>query len=333
MIKVEHLTKQFASAKAVDDISFEVLHGEVVGILGPNGAGKTTLMRLLATYLSPTQGRVFIDGLDVFLHSLEARRQIGYLPENAPLYPEMRVDEYLSFRAKLKGIPRRKRRERMTEVKSLCGLKDMDRRIIGQLSKGYGRRLALADSLIHNPELLILDEPMVGLDPNQIRAMRELIGTLGRRFTVVLATHSLVEAAAICQRVFIMHHGRIVASDSPEHLAGQLQGNASVVAEIAGMPDKVAEKLRGVSGVLRVQIAGAATGFADNGETTWHRYKLECQSDTDIRPAVAGIIAAQGWPLRELSVELFELEDVFVKLTASGSRQSPPGTHGATKGR
>lgn len=320
MIKVEHVTKRFNSTKAVDDISFEVLRGEIVGFLGPNGAGKTTLMRLLATYLAPTQGRVFIDGLDVSLHSLEARRQIGYLPENAPLYPEMRVDEYLSFRAKLKGIPRRKRRERMEEVKVLCGLKDVERRIIGQLSKGYGRRLALADSLIHSPELLILDEPMIGLDPNQIRAVRELIGVLGRRVAVVLATHSLAEAEAICQRVFIMNHGRIVASDSPEHLVGQLQDNVSVVAEIAGPPDEVAERLRRLSGVLSVGLVGPVAGGLCSGSAPWRRYRLGCQPGMDIRPAVFGIAAAQGWSLRELSLEVFELEDVFIQLTAPVGR-------------
>jgi ABC-2 type transport system ATP-binding protein len=325
MIKVEHVTKRFASAVAVDDISFEVLRGEIVGFLGPNGAGKTTLMRLLATYLAPTQGRVLIDGRDVFLHSLEARRRIGYLPENAPLYPEMRVNEYLSFRAKLKGIPRRKRRERMEEVKVLCGLKDVERRIVGQLSRGYGQRLALADSLIHSPELLILDEPMIGLDPNQIRAVRELIGALGRRVTVVLATHLLVEAEAICQRVFIMNHGRIVASDSPEHLAGQLQGNVSVMAEIAGPPDEVAERLRCMKGVLTVQLAESATGGPGDGSSPWRRYRIGCHPGTDIRPAVFGIAAAQGWPLRELSLEVFELEDVFVKLTSVRGPGITPG--------
>jgi len=320
MIKVEHVTKRFASAKAVDDISFEVLRGEIVGFLGPNGAGKTTLMRLLATYLAPTQGRILIDGRDVFSHSLDARRRIGYLPENAPLYPEMRVDEYLSFRAKLKGMPRRKRRERMEEMKVLCGLKDVERRIIGQLSKGYGQRLALADSLIHSPELLILDEPTLGLDPNQIRAVRELIRTLGRRFTVVLATHSLAEAEAICQRVFIMNHGRIVASNSPERLVGQLQGNVSVAVEIAGPPDEVAERLRRVSGVLRVLPMEPAISGPESGSALWRRYRLECHPGADIRPAVFGIAAAQGWPLRELSREALDLEDVFIKLTASAGR-------------
>jgi len=329
MIKVEHVTKRLASTKAVDDISFEVLRGEVVGFLGPNGAGKTTLMRLLATYLAPTQGRILIDGVDVFSHSLDARRHIGYLPENAPLYPEMRVDEYLSFRAKLKGMPRRKRRERMEEMKVMCGLKDVERRIIGQLSKGYGQRLALADSLIHSPELLILDEPTLGLDPNQIRAMRELIRGLGRRCTVVLATHSLTEAEAICQRVFIMNHGRIVAADSPERLVGQLQGDACVAVELAGPPDKVAEQLRRMRGVLKVLPLEPAVGGAENGPAPWRRYRIECCPGADIRPAVFGLAAAQGWPLRELSREALDLEDVFVKLTVSAGRGQSLGAYGA----
>lgn len=320
MIKVEHLTKRFASAVAVNDISFEIARGEIIGFLGPNGAGKTTLMRLLSTYLAPTSGRVLIDGLDVFTHSLETRRHIGYLPENASLYPEMRVDEYLSFRAKIKGLPRRKRRERMEEVKVMCGLKDVERRIIGQLSKGYGQRIALADSLIHNPELLILDEPTIGLDPNQIRVARELIRTLGRRYTVVLATHLLSEAEAICQRVFIMNHGRIVASDSPESLAGQLQMNVGVVAEIAAPPDKIAERLRGVSGVLTVMPAGPAIAGSGGEAVLWHRYRMECQPGVDIRPAVFALAAAQGWPLRELSLEALDLEDVYIKLTAPARR-------------
>ncbi len=321
MIKVEHLTKRFSSVVAVDDISFEVLRGEVVGFLGPNGAGKTTLMRLLATYLAPTKGRIFIDGLDIYLHSLDVRQRIGYLPENAPIYPEMRVDEYLSFRAKLKGIPRRKRRERMEEVKVLCGLKDVERRIVGQLSKGYGQRLALADSLIHSPELLILDEPMIGLDPNQVRAVRELLGTLGRRVTVVLATHSLAEAEAICQRVFIMNHGRIVASDSPESLASQLRGNINVVIEIAGPQEEVLERFRGVQGVLTVRPVGPAASGLGHGADLWRRYRLVCRPGADIRPALFGVAAAQGWPLRELSQELLALEDVFVELTASAGRR------------
>lgn len=317
MIKVEQLTKRFGPVNAVEDVSFEVLRGEIVGFLGPNGAGKTTLLRILATYLAPTQGRVLIGGQDVFLHSLEVRRRIGYLSENAPLYPEMRVDQYLSFRAKLKGLPRRRRRDRMEEVKVLCGLKDVERRIIGQLSKGFCQRLALADSLIHNPELLILDEPTLGLDPNQRRFLRELIRPLDRRFTVVMATHLVAEAEAICQRVFIMNGGRIVAADSPARLAGQQQDRLSLVAEIAGPADDVLAKLRGLNGVRKVSPLGPAAAAPGSGATTWCRYRLESFPDADIRVAVVQVAAAQGWPLRELSAEGSALEDAYLKLTAS----------------
>ncbi|MBI2441297.1 MAG: ABC transporter ATP-binding protein [Lentisphaerae bacterium] len=258
MIKVEQVSKCFGPIKALDAVSFEVLKGEIVGFLGPNGAGKTTLLRLLATYLAPTKGRILIEGQDIFLHSLEARRRLGYLPENAPLYPEMRVDEYLSFRAKLKGVPRRRRRDRLEEVKVLCGVKDVERRIIGGLSKGFCQRLALADSLVHNPELLILDEPCSGLDPNQTRALRELIRGLARRLTIVLATHLVAEAQAICQRVFIMNGGRIVAADSPARLTEQLHGHVELVAEIAGPRDEVIKRLQSVEGVRRVRPAAPA---------------------------------------------------------------------------
>ncbi|MBI2438804.1 MAG: ATP-binding cassette domain-containing protein, partial [Lentisphaerae bacterium] len=325
MIKVEQVTKCFGAVKAVDDLSFEVLRGEIIGLLGPNGAGKTTLLRLLATYLAPSKGRILIGGQDIFLHSLEARRRLGYLPENAPLYPEMRVDEYLSFRAKLKGVSRRRRRDRMEEVKVLCGIKDVERRIIGQLSKGFCQRLALADSLVHNPELLILDEPAFGLDPNQMRAMRELIRSLAGRFTIVLATHLVAEAEAICQRVFIMSSGRIVASDSPATLIGQRQGHIGLLAEIAGPPDEVVEGLRGLNGISRVLPAGPAVTGSGSGSMPYCRYRLEPCPDADIRLAVFQLAAARGWRLRELSPAASALEDAYFQLTLlrGNSRQTP----------
>ena len=199
---------------AVDDVSFEVARGEIVGFLGPNGAGKTTTMRILACYLPATGGAVNVAGYDVFRDSIEVRRRIGYLPENVPLYPEMRVDEYLNYRARLKGVPPKKRRKRVDEVKGLCGLKDVGRRIIGQLSKGFRQRVGLAESMVHDPDLLILDEPTIGLDPNQIRQVRELIKGLAPRHTILISTHILPEVEMTCQRVLIIHRGRIVASDT-----------------------------------------------------------------------------------------------------------------------
>ena len=317
MIQVSHLTKRFASAVAIDDVSFEVQRGEIVGFLGPNGAGKTTTMRILTGYLAATEGKVCIDGLDVFEQSLEVRRRIGYLPETVPLYPELRVDEYLGFRARLKGVARRKLRDRLDEVKTLCGLKDVERRIIGQLSRGYWQRVGLADSLIHDPELLILDEPTMGLDPNQIRVMRELIMNLGRRYTILLSTHLLSEAEMVCQRVLILHRGKIIASDSPAVLAGLLQGSIGIVAEIFGPHDEVLVRLEQLPDVARVscpdRTAPAAAGVSP---AAWQRYMIETVKDAEMRSAVFDMVAQNKWRLRELRVEKRNLEDVFVQLTA-----------------
>ncbi|MFH0880059.1 MAG: ATP-binding cassette domain-containing protein [Lentisphaerota bacterium] len=234
MIKVSHLTKKYAGCLAVDNISFQVSRGETVGFLGPNGAGKSTTMRILSCFQPASGGSVTVAGFDVLTQSLEVRRKIGYLPENVPLYPEMRVDEYLRYRARLKGLPGRKIRLRCDAVKSLCGLEEVGRRIIGHLSKGFRQRVGLADCLIHEPELLILDEPTIGLDPNQIRQVRTLIHDLAQDHTILLSTHILSEVEMTCQRVLIINEGRIAASDSPENLRSLLQGTVQVVAEMRG---------------------------------------------------------------------------------------------------
>ena len=306
MIKVSHLTRQFPGCVAVDDVSFEVGRGEIVGFLGPNGAGKTTTMRILSCYLPATGGSVSVAGYDVFKDSIEVRRRIGYMPENVPLYPEMRVDEYLNYRARLKGVHSRKRRARVDEVKDLCGLKDVGRRIIGQLSKGYRQRVGLAESLVHDPDLLILDEPTIGLDPNQIRQVRELIKSLAARHTILISTHILPEVEMTCQRVLIIHRGRIVASDTTEQLRGMMMGGARIVAEIRGPPDEILQRLQTLSGVQRV--AGA-------GDGEWRGYTLECAKDADPRPGISEMAAARGWALRELRMEKKSLEDIFVSLT------------------
>lgn len=319
MILVSHLTKRFASTVAIDDVSFEVRRGEIVGFLGPNGAGKTTTLRILTGYLVATEGQVRVDGLDVFLQSLAVRRRIGYLPETVPLYPELRVDEYLTFRARLKGVPRRKLRARLDDVKEMCGLTEVARRIIGQLSRGYWQRVGLADSLVHDPELLILDEPTIGLDPNQIRAMRELIRNLGRRYTILLSTHILSEAEMICQRVLILHRGKIIASDSPATLMGLLQGNTCVVADIWGPRDAVLDQLKNLSGVARVSCPADSEPSAGEGSLpAWNRFRIEAARDQETRAAVFELVAQNRWVLRELSMEKRNLEDVFVHMTARG---------------
>ncbi|NLB59771.1 MAG: ATP-binding cassette domain-containing protein [Lentisphaerae bacterium] len=313
MIAVSHLSKWFGAHLALNDISFTVQRGETLGVLGPNGAGKTTLMRILTAYLAATSGRVLIDGWDVFHHSLEVRRRIGYLPETAALYPELRVDEYLTFRAQLKGVTRRRLRVRLAEVKKLCGLTAVGRRIIGQLSRGYWQRVGLADSLIHDPDLLILDEPTMGLDPNQNRSLRELIRTLGRRYTILLATHQLAEAEMVCQRVLILNRGEIVAADAPAVLTGLLAGHSLVLAEILGPPAVVAQQLQQLAGVVRV--TAEALSVAAPAEA-WQRYQLVAHDEAAVRAAVFQLVSRQRWGLRELSVERRNLEDVFVQMTA-----------------
>src|SRR5256885_2882121 len=233
MIEVANLTKRYAGHTAVSNISFSVGKGEVVGLLGPNGAGKSTTMRILSCYLPATSGTVRIAGLDVARHSEEVRRRIGYMPENNPLHFDMRVREYLKFRARLKGLSRRTSRERADIVMEQCGLTDVSRRIIGQLSKGYRQRVGLADALIHEPELIILDEPTIGLDPNQIRSVRQLIKNLAGAHTVLISTHILPEAEMTCNRMVIMYEGKILAADTPENLQRLMSSNSQVVAEIA----------------------------------------------------------------------------------------------------
>lgn len=306
MIKVSHLTRQFPGCVAVDDVSFEVGRGEIVGFLGPNGAGKTTTMRILACYLPATGGSVTVAGYDVFRDSIEVRRRIGYMPENVPLYPEMRVDEYLHYRAQLKGVPHRKRRARVDEVKDLCGLKEVGRRIIGQLSKGFRQRVGLAESMVHDPDLLILDEPTIGLDPNQIRQVRELIKSLASRHTILISTHILPEVEMTCQRVLIIHRGRIVASDTTEQLRGMMMGGARIVAEIRGPQPDILPRLQTLPGVQRAACSA-------DGE--WGCYTLECAKDADPRADLFGLAAARGWALRELRLEKKSLEDIFVSLT------------------
>lgn len=321
MIVVSNLTKRFASAKAIDNVSFSVQRGEIAGFLGPNGAGKTTIMRILTGYLPATEGLVLVDGLDVFSDSLEVRRRIGYLPENVSLYPEMRVDEFLLFRAKLKGVPRQKRRDRAEEVKTLCGLKEVERRIIGHLSRGYWQRVGLADSLIHDPELLILDEPTIGLDPNQNRNVRELIRNLGRRYTILLSTHFLSEAEMVCQRVLILNQGKIVASDSPQQLMGLLQGTVRIVAEIFGPYQDVVHQLESLSHTLRVSCQPFGDpGISHGTVALWGRYIIECEENTDVRSSVFEMAAQNRWALRELSIEKKNLEDVFVEMTIEGNK-------------
>ncbi len=311
MIKVDRLTKRYSGTTAVDNISFEVERGEIVGFLGPNGAGKSTTMKMLTGYLPATSGRAEIGGNDVFSESLAARRRIGYLPENVPLYTDMRVLEYLKYRAGIKGVESGKVRERIEEVTELCGLGEVERKIIGDLSKGYRQRLGLADSLLHQPELLILDEPTIGLDPNQIRQVRELIRNLGQQHTILLSTHILSEVEMTCSRVLIINRGRIMASDTPDNLLGNLRSANVITLEVklpaAQSATDVKNSLGALLGVKEVNCEQTGDG--------WLKTLVRVEANTDARERVFNQAVKNKWKLREMSSSRATLEDVFVEYT------------------
>jgi ABC-2 type transport system ATP-binding protein len=313
MIRVQDLTKQYAGRVAVDRVSFEVRPGEIVGFLGPNGAGKSTTMRILSGYMPPTSGSASVNGFDVFHQSLQVRRSVGYMPETAPLYTEMRVKEYLKFRGELKGLSGRDMRRRVGEVMEQCAVTDVRRRLIGNLSKGFRQRVALADALLHQPPLLILDEPTNGLDPVQIRHVRELLRGLKPKHTILLSTHILQEVEQSCDRVVMIHHGRILAQDTPQNLTQQLRASSQVYLELRGNGDAL-EKLEKLNGVRKATEEGVTDG--------WRQISLKVEARHDVREAVAELVAAEGWKVRELHRQLPSLEDVFVELAASEPAQS-----------
>ena len=306
MIKVENLTKRYAGQAAIQDLSFEVGKGEIMGFLGPNGAGKSTTMRILSSFMPPTSGRATIAGFDIFEQSLQARAHLGYMPENVPLYNDMRVTEYLDYRAALKGVPHRRIAERVGDVKELCGLKEVEKKIIGTLSKGYRQRVGLADALVHEPDLLILDEPTSGLDPNQIRQVRDLIKNLGKQHTILLSTHILPEVEMTCSRVIIINKGRIEACDTPENLLGQIRTASGVVVEAKVGSDNGVEELKKIAGVRDVTAS-------TDGE--WEIFALRVEANTDVREEVYRLASARHWALRELTQRKATLEDVFVEIT------------------
>jgi ABC-2 type transport system ATP-binding protein len=306
MIKVENLTKRYAGQTAIQDLNFEVGKGEIMGFLGPNGAGKSTTMRILSSFMPPTSGRASIAGFDIFEQSLQARAHLGYMPENVPLYNDMRVTEYLDYRAALKGVPHRRVAERVGDVKELCGLKEVEKKIIGNLSKGYRQRVGLADALVHEPDLLILDEPTSGLDPNQIRQVRDLIKNLGKQHTILLSTHILPEVEMTCSRVIIINRGRIEACDTPENLLGRIRTAGGVFVEAKVGNDDGAEELRKIAGVRDV------TASVDGD---WQVFALRVEANTDVREEVYRLASARRWTLRELSQRKATLEDVFVEIT------------------
>jgi ABC-2 type transport system ATP-binding protein len=298
------LTKYYGDYAAVQDVSFDVPRGQIVGFLGPNGAGKTTTMRILAGYITATSGKAEIDGLDVFWQPVESRRRIGYLPENCPLYPEMRVSEYLHFRAGIKGIHGDLRPRRLEYVMERCWLTDVRRQLIGTLSKGYRQRVGLADALLANPPVLILDEPTAGLDPTQIRETRKLIRELGEQHTILLSTHILPEVEMTCDRVIIIHRGQVVASSLLEDLARQAGERRALVADFVGAVDVAAVK--GLPGVQRVASEGTSHGT---------RLAIAAGDPEEVAPRLCTLAGQRGWKLRELRPQQETLEDLFVRIT------------------
>jgi ABC-2 type transport system ATP-binding protein len=311
MIEVENLGKTYVEEPVVRGLSFFVPEGQVLGFLGPNGAGKTTVMRMLTAFLPPTTGRVVVAGVDLDQDPVGLRRNVGYLPENVPLYPEMRVDEYLHFRADVEEVPRGEVRERIEDVVERCMIGDVRRQVIGTLSKGYRQRVGLAGALIHRPPVLILDEPTVGLDPNQIIKVRELITELGREHTVLLSTHILPEVEQVCERVFIIDRGRIVADGTPDALRTKLVGNPNLLLELKGADGQVQSALEDLPGVIRAEERGAG------------RFRLEHVPGSDPREAVFRLAVEKGWVLLAMTQQQASLEDVFVRLTTREDELEP----------
>lgn len=303
MIEVKNLTKRYAGRTAVRDMSFTVNKGEIVGFLGPNGAGKSTTMRMLSCYMPATSGTARVAGLDVFTQADEVRRRIGYMPENNPLHTDMRVREYLKFRARLKGLGRQRSRDRVDAVTERCGLKDVHRKIIGQLSKGYRQRVGLADALVHEPDLIILDEPTIGLDPHQIRSVRQLIKDLAKNHTVLISTHILPEVEMTCSRVLIINEGRILMSERSE----ALQKSSQVVTEILAPLAELRNVFEQTAEIERFDISPA--------QGDYHRCVLTPRAGMDLRPAIYDLVRSHNWKLRELTRGIQTLEDIFVRVT------------------
>ncbi len=307
MIKVDNLTKRFGRHSAVSGASFEAAEGEVVGFLGPNGAGKTTTIRILTGFLPATSGTATVDGLDVGEHPLETRRRIGYLPESVPLYRDMRIREYLRFRGHIKGLRGDSLRRRMDEVIERCGLGDVRRKMIKTLSKGFRQRVGLADALIHDPPLLILDEPTNGLDPNQIRSIRNLIKELGESHTILLSTHILSEVEMICDKIVIIDGGTVLASDTPSNLVSTMRSAGRISVEVKADPERAREKMSALDQVKKV--------IHERDRGKWGEFSILVESGTDTRERLANLAREEGWPLRSLHRHAATLEDVFVELT------------------
>jgi ABC-2 type transport system ATP-binding protein len=307
VIEVQHLTKRYGSVTAVDGVSFRVERGEILGFLGPNGAGKTTTMRILTGYMPATEGKAVVAGFDVFEQPIEAKRRTGYLPETPPLYPDMTVSEYLAFVAKIKGVPPADQKQRVRTVMERTHVADMANRLCSKLSKGYKQRVGLAQALIHNPDVLILDEPTAGLDPKQINETRLLIKELAGDHTIVLSTHILPEVSQTCQRVVIINKGKVVAVDTPANLTDRLAGSSTMYIQVDANGSDASPVLSGVAGVTRVVEADRRDRLVG--------YEVMSESGRDVRRELASTVVTRGWGLVELRPARVSLEEVFIALT------------------
>ncbi len=306
VIEAENLTKYYGTFLAIEDVSFKVDRGEIVGFLGPNGAGKTTAMRILTGFMPASSGTARVAGYDIQTQSLDVRRRIGYLPETVPLYKEMTVRAFLRFSATIRGMTGRRRETRIKDVIATCRIEDYARTPIAKLSKGYRQLVGVAQAILHEPEVLILDEPTIGIDPRQVVHIRQLIKELGREHTVILSTHILPEVSMICERIIVMDRGRIVAVDLPENLSTRLEGGRRYEVEAAGPAEDVAAKLREVRGVVKVTVEGS-------GET--RLYRVESQPGRDIRDELSSAVVGGGFRLLGLKSHEMSLEDIFLRLT------------------
>lgn len=316
MIRAENLTKSYGRVTAIQDVSFEVAEGEILGFLGPNGAGKTTTMRILTGYSPPTGGRATVAGFDVSEDPINARRHIGYLPENTPLYHEMDVVNYLGFVARIKDVSPGDRLSQIREVMSETGIADVANRRIGNLSKGYRQRVGLAQAMLGDPKVLVLDEPTVGLDPNQIREIRELIKNMAGKRTVILSTHILPEVSMVCERVMIIHEGRLVASDAVGELSKKVTKSRAITVEAKAPADDVRQTLSELGGVINIVCSEV------EGADGLCRAKIESEADKDLRPDIANRIVGKGWPLYEVRSDDPTLEDIFVQIITGKKEQS-----------
>lgn len=314
-IEVEHLSKIYGSTVAIEDIHFSVDAGEIIGFLGPNGAGKTTTMRILAGYLPATTGTATIAGYDVHRHSMQVRRHIGYLPETPPLYPNMTVKQYLYFVSKIKGIRAGDRRKKTADAMVRCQLKGRENTIIRKLSKGYRQRVGIAQAIVHEPPVIILDEPTVGLDPRQIIEVRNLIKSLAREHTIILSTHILPEASMICDRVTIINQGKVITTNTPRDLQVQLESSSGYEVEIAGDAESIILLLQKTPGIIRITLNQSSL-FNDPRH---HLLKISCEPIAELGKDIAKLIVKQGLELYELRRTSPSLEDVFLKLTTEDS--------------